>query len=221
MGGILVIASCATFHRVFSRNRDHPIEPLYYCDDNRDAIVSISSYFNRGYFMKTLMIALLMLVFPASAFAKDLTTTTSINDHSILRNGDYAWVSDPSMQKVTHIQVNLATQMAYVYAGDTLLAVTNISSGRSGFDTPTGSFTILGKEDHHWSKKYKADMPWTMWLNNDGVALHAGITPGYRSSHGCVHLPLEFAQILFPLVDRSTSVDINREDSSRLVIADY
>ena len=30
-----------------------------------------------------------------------------------------------------------------------------------------------------------------------GVAMHAGNLPGYPASHGCIRLPLDFAQLLF------------------------
>jgi hypothetical protein len=32
-----------------------------------------------------------------------------------------------------------------------------------------------------------------------GVALHAGGLPGYPESHGCIHLPSEFARQLFQI----------------------
>jgi hypothetical protein len=40
-------------------------------------------------------------------------------------------------------------------------------------------------------------MPFTQRFTSDGVALHAGGLPGYPESHGCVHLPSAFAQLLF------------------------
>ena len=40
-------------------------------------------------------------------------------------------------------------------------------------------------------------MPYQQRLTWDGVALHAGGLPGYPESHGCVHLPYEFARLLF------------------------
>ena len=40
-------------------------------------------------------------------------------------------------------------------------------------------------------------MPYSERLTWGGVALHAGGLPGYPSSHGCVHLPSEFARQLF------------------------
>jgi hypothetical protein len=38
-------------------------------------------------------------------------------------------------------------------------------------------------------------------LTWDGIALHAGGLPGYPESHGCVHLPLEFARLLFGVTE--------------------
>src|SRR5262249_45028473 len=50
----------------------------------------------------------------------------------------------------------------------------------------------------HRSKNYNdAPMPYSERLTWDGVALHAGGLPGYPSSHGCVHLPTRFAELLF------------------------
>ena len=51
-------------------------------------------------------------------------------------------------------------------------------------------------------------MPFTERLTWDGVALHAGGVPGYPSSHGCVHLPMTFAQDLFGVTEVGTTVVI-------------
>ena len=43
-------------------------------------------------------------------------------------------------------------------------------------------------------------MPFSVWLTDDGVALHAGAVRGYPASHGCVRAPYVFAQQLFQTV---------------------
>jgi hypothetical protein len=59
-------------------------------------------------------------------------------------------------------------------------------------------FQILQKKKMHHSNLYDdAPMPFMQRLTWDGVALHAGRIPGRPASHGCVRLPLEFAQKLF------------------------
>lgn len=45
-------------------------------------------------------------------------------------------------------------------------------------------------------------------LTWDGVALHAGGLPGFPESHGCVHLPLQFARLLYDATDFSVTVVI-------------
>jgi hypothetical protein len=51
-------------------------------------------------------------------------------------------------------------------------------------------------------------MPFSERLTGDGVALHAGGLPGYPSSHGCVHLPSEFARLLFESAPKGMTVVI-------------
>ena len=81
--------------------------------------------------------------------------------------------------------------------------------GAPAHPTPTGVFTILQKARVHHSSTYdEASMPFTERLTWDGVALHAGGVPGYPSSHGCVHLPLDFAQLLFGVTKVGTTVVI-------------
>lgn len=172
--------------------------------------------------MKTIIFTILMLMSPMAAEAKDVTSTmvSAISERSILKSGDYVWDNSlTSSSDPVSIRVNLTTQMAYVTQGDKLVGVTSISSGRPGYETPEGSFTILGKEDNHHSKKYDADMHWTMWVNNDGVALHSGGTPGRPSSHGCVHLPEQFAQSLYRIVKTGTVVTITSASDIDLDIA--
>ena len=143
-----------------------------------------------------------LLSFSSPAVAQDFSETT------ILPAGSYAWNNAPVAPGPLHIKVNLTTQMAYVYRGDQMIAITNVSSGRPGFDTPTGVFHIKDKEKNHFSHTYKANMPFTQWLTDTGVALHSGSVNGQPSSHGCIHLPLNFAQRLFTMTQVGDEVDV-------------
>ncbi len=94
--------------------------------------------------------------------------------------------------------VSLTEQCAYVYRNGILMAWSTVSTGKAGYETPTGVFTIVQKDKDHRSNKYNsAPMPYQQRLTWDAVALHAGGLPGYPESHGCVHLPTGFAQKLF------------------------
>ena len=89
------------------------------------------------------------------------------------------------------VYVDLTRQLATVYRNGVRVGCQHHFLGQSGYDTPTGVFTILEKNKQHFSRKYNnAPMPYQQRLTWEGVALHAGGLPGYPESHGCVHLPL-------------------------------
>jgi len=119
-------------------------------------------------------------------------------DPASLKPGQFIWDPDASPSGPIVVVVSLTEQRADVYRNGISIGVTTVSTGRRGHKTPTGVFTILQKDkDHHSSIYHNAAMPYTERLTWGGVALHAGGLPGYPSSHGCVHLPSQFAKNLF------------------------
>jgi hypothetical protein len=110
------------------------------------------------------------------------------------------------------VWVNLKTQTAAVYRGGIEIGSCLVSTGRPGFETPTGVFHILDKDaDHHSSQYNNASMPYSERLTSGGVALHAGGLPGYPSSHGCIHLPYEFSKRLFSVTEVGATVIITND----------
>lgn len=115
-----------------------------------------------------------------------------------LKPGEWVWAGKIAPTGPVLIYVDLERQRATIYRNGVRIAVTTISSGKSGYDTPTGVFTILEKDADHRSRTYdNAPMPYTLRLTWKGVAMHAGNLPGFPASHGCVRLPLEFSKLLF------------------------
>jgi alkylhydroperoxidase family enzyme len=55
-------------------------------------------------------------------------------------------------------------------------------------------------------------MPYMQRITWSGIALHAGILPGYPASHGCIRLTNDFAIRLWHLTKRGTRVIIARDD---------
>jgi L,D-transpeptidase catalytic domain len=116
----------------------------------------------------------------------------------MLRPGQFIWKGDAITAGPVVVVVSLQEQRVYVYRNGIRIGVTTASTGKPGHGTPTGVFMVLQKDRNHHSKTYdNAPMPFTERLTWDGIALHAGGLPGYPSSHGCVHLPSEFARRLF------------------------
>jgi len=126
-----------------------------------------------------------------------------------LNPGQYLWRDVPVSAGAERVVVSLSDQLAYLYRGDTLMAVSTISSGRDEKPTPTGIFSVLDKQPMYRSKKYdNAPMPWMQRIDNYGVALHAGHNPGVPASHGCVRLPVAFAKKLYSVTQVGTPVFI-------------
>ncbi len=125
---------------------------------------------------------------------------------SKLKPGQDLWRDVPGNGS-SRVVVSLDDQLVFLYKGDTLVAVSTISSGTSKNPTPTGIFPILEKKRFHRSVKYdNAPMPFMQRIDKYGVALHGGHLPGYPASHGCIRLPGKFAAKLFAVTDVGTPV---------------
>lgn len=136
------------------------------------------------------------------------------------------------------IAIKLSEQKAYFYKGDQLVGISIISTGREGFGTPSGTFHIQQKDQHHESSRFgdyvsastgeviKSDvdrnkdpmprgakydgakMPYFMRVNG-GVGMHEGFLPGYPASHGCIRMPGFMAEAFFNNVSVGTPVSIS------------
>jgi hypothetical protein len=126
-----------------------------------------------------------------------------------LKPGQYLWRNVSEDEGPERVVVSLSDQMAYLYRGDSLMAAATISSGIEGRDTPTGIFAVRGKTPMYRSKKYdNAPMPFAQFIDEYGVAMHAGYNPGYPASHGCIRLPAAFAKKLYTVTGVGTPVYI-------------
>lgn len=124
-----------------------------------------------------------------------------------LKTGDYVWKPEVSPAGPVVVIVSIPEQTLYVYRNGVRIGRSTISSGKAGHRTPTGVFTILEKNVKHTSSIYKgASMPYQERLTWGGIAMHAGQLPGYPASHGCVRLPLDFAEKLYTVTSKGTTV---------------
>src|ERR1700733_1894650 len=126
-----------------------------------------------------------------------------------LKQGQFLWMGEAFSSGPVVMVVSLTEQKAFVYRNGILIGATTVSTGRPGHITPTGVFTVLQKQKEHRSTIYDgAPMPYMERLTWGGIALHAGGLPGYPESHGCVHLPSEFAKLLFDISPAGMTVVI-------------
>lgn len=156
----------------------------------------------------------LIVLFPsqvihAAAFWGDKASQPVETPPSKLKPGQFIWKGGAVPSGPIVVVVSLPEQRAYVYRNGIRIGVSSASTGMPGHSTPTGVFMVLEKDKDHRSKTYNnAAMPFTERLTWDGAALHAGGLPGYPSSHGCIHLPSEFARHLFEVSPKGMTVVI-------------
>jgi lipoprotein-anchoring transpeptidase ErfK/SrfK len=92
------------------------------------------------------------------------------------------------------IAISIDQQKVRVYDANGLFAESPVSTGMKGHSTPMGVFSVIQKNKMHRSNIYSgAPMPYMQRITWSGVALHAGVLPGYPASHGCIRMPMAFA----------------------------
>jgi lipoprotein-anchoring transpeptidase ErfK/SrfK len=112
-----------------------------------------------------------------------------------------------------YIVVSLSDQHASIYDANGLVTRTRVSTGQARHRTPTGVFSVIGKERWHRSNIYSgAPMPFMQRITWSGVAMHAGVVPGYPASHGCIRLPAGFAPQLFGMTKMGARVIVTPRD---------
>ena len=92
------------------------------------------------------------------------------------------------------IAISIEQQKVRVYDANGLFAESPVSTGMKGHSTPMGVFSVIQKHKMHRSNIYSgAPMPYMQRITWSGIALHAGVLPGYPASHGCIRMPTAFA----------------------------
>jgi lipoprotein-anchoring transpeptidase ErfK/SrfK len=158
------------------------------------------------------------------------------------RSGEYGdevsyWDNARSGGK-PRIVIDLEQQRAYFYRGGKVVGISVVSTGREGYDTPSGEFRITQKDLTHVSSIYGdyvdrseqvvvenvdvtkdprppgtsfrgAPMPYFLRIHG-GIGMHAGYLPGYPASHGCIRLPKEMAAHFFQNAAIGTPVAIRQ-----------
>jgi lipoprotein-anchoring transpeptidase ErfK/SrfK len=126
-----------------------------------------------------------------------------------LKPGEYKWAAEVPKDGETKVVIDRLQQLFYVYRGDKLVGVATASTGKKGRETPLGFWQVRLKKVKGYSRKYdNAPMPFMQMYDAKGIAFHAGPNPGYPASHGCVRLPLKFAERLYGLTQVGTKVVI-------------
>lgn len=149
---------------------------------------------------------------PDKRVAKKATIQKATRPATATTKSSETTVADIKPEGPLLVAVSIGRQRLAVYDNTRLIAEAPISSGRIGYATPTGVFSIVEKNRTHFSNLYGgAPMPNMQRITWSGVALHAGDLPGYPASHGCIRLPHGFSKKLFGLTKVGTRVIVSRD----------
>jgi hypothetical protein len=119
------------------------------------------------------------------------------------------------------IVISINQQKLHLYADGREVADTLVATGVPTLPTPTGVFSVIGKEKFHRSNIYSgAPMPFMQRITWSGVAMHEGENIGHPASHGCIRMPREFAMKLFSVTKVGVRVIIARNELKPVPFAD-
>lgn len=112
-----------------------------------------------------------------------------------------------------HIIISISNQRLSVYSNGVQIAQAPVSTGTPGHSTPMGVFSVIQKQKWHRSNLYSsAPMPYMQRITWSGVAMHAGVLPGYPASHGCIRMPADFAVRLYGMTKMGARVIVARNE---------
>lgn len=117
------------------------------------------------------------------------------------------------------IDVNLATQTLTLIQDEHPIFLSLISSGKPGWETPTGQFEVYAKDRKTVMVStpeaiefyYVPDVPFVLWFHGS-YSIHGAYWHnefGHVRSHGCINLPVGAAEYVYDWAPRGTPVNIH------------
>jgi lipoprotein-anchoring transpeptidase ErfK/SrfK len=141
--------------------------------------------------------------------AIDRDVHSILNVRKRMHYGDFVWNDRDVLTGQVWVRVDLERQLISVYRAGHEIGTAVILYGADEKETPDGVFPVIAKIKDHKSITYdNAPMPYTLRLTDDGVSIHGSDVRWGRATHGCIGVPIEFAQKLFGQVSKGDEVVI-------------
>lgn len=125
-----------------------------------------------------------------------------------LKFGEWRWDDAGVPPGPITIRVDLKRQLVSVFRGPDEIGTAVVVYGIEGKDTPRGRLPILGKTRDYHSRTYDAPMPYSLWLRDDGVAIHGSSATMGKATNGCIGVPVDFAHRLFDVAGKGDIVEV-------------
>lgn len=138
---------------------------------------------------------------------RDVKSVLNVRDR--MTYGDYVWNERNVPKGPVWVRVDLKKQILSVFRAGHEIGTAVILYGADEKETPVGTFPVLAKSRDYASRTYgNAPMPFSLHLTRDGVAIHGSEVRWGRATHGCVGVPVKFAEKLFGAVSKGDEVVI-------------
>lgn len=96
------------------------------------------------------------------------------------------WI--PLRDESDRLEVNLTKQVMYLIRDDAVEAIFPISSGRPGYQSPPGDYTLFF-HDEGWTGSVAGRGTYNDWYYTSGLSVHGyHSVPSYPYSHGCIRV---------------------------------
>ena len=111
------------------------------------------------------------------------------------------------------IEIDLTKQVLVLISGGRIKYILPISSGRAGYDTPTGYYSV---ESFLPGWHEVVNKPWTGMMYNSvyfwrSYAIHGSTSvPSFPASHGCIRITSWDADLVYPNVHKWEQVIIHK-----------
>lgn len=126
---------------------------------------------------------------------------------------------EPKFIEGKYIDISISNQIMTLFEDGVRVNSFLISSGKRGFPTPSGTFSVKRKEDNHWSSSYGLWMPYSMNFSGSFYIHELPYWPsgyregenhlGVRVSHGCVRLGIGPAKYVYDWAEIGTPIYIH------------
>lgn len=141
-------------------------------------------------------------------------------------SGSSSFTPASESSSVTREAVILIDHQTIIFLEDGKEAnIALVSTGRAGYDTPTGTFEVLYRRRAPVSSSYGVRMPYWLCIHPSGqIGLHQTFlsgtnTLGTRRSHGCVRMGEITARWCYNWLKPGSTVRIQAESPRRVLTA--
>ena len=109
------------------------------------------------------------------------------------------------------IWINQEEQVGAAYGRGQKLLEFPIMTGDDETPTPPGTYVIKSKDRHYHSRKYNVPMPYSLFFDYRGRAIHEGDVAapdekGEWATHGCIHVKQPYMEWLYNWAETGKTV---------------